>query len=130
MTEMDIRNTYLSRGIDPEPYIKKRRKAYAYKEKYYKDRCLCPCCGSSDYSVSYLGFILDVENFINYKDENKVNCKCKWVGIVHDLAKKEDFLLLSKEETLILWKTLSKCKSINKSVINKIKNFLHDSQNQ
>jgi hypothetical protein len=47
----------------------------------------CPECGSTHYSSTYEGFMMNVDQPDLYVDGNKAVCMdCGWSGIVHDLV--------------------------------------------
>lgn len=66
-----------------------RKKLKEFKEKYYKEHSLCPVCRHDKHTSTYVGYILkisaDYKVDESYKDENRVKCRCGWVGICHDL---------------------------------------------
>lgn len=68
-----------------EEYIRKRKIAEEYQDKYHKDRACCPVCGSKTYTTTLVGYTLNVDSPELYKDENDCTCHdCGDKHIYHD----------------------------------------------
>ncbi len=75
-------------GINnPKELIMKDRKTLLkeHSARYYNNHSHCPKCGYDSCSRTYMGYIMNADEVDNFKDENKVKCKCGWSGIVNDL---------------------------------------------
>lgn len=56
-----------------------------FMRQYNEDRKFCPNCGSTKYTITLAGFILDMENKEKYKNKNTCVCEnCSDVHIFHD----------------------------------------------
>lgn len=63
-----------------------------FMKQYNKDHKVCPQCGSTHYSMTFVGYPLYMNNKEAYKDENSVECvKCGFKGIAHDLISEKQF---------------------------------------
>lgn len=58
------------------------------RERYAVAHACCPNCGYDKHGSTYVGFfpIIKEDYTVEYKDENRVWCKCGWQGITHDLV--------------------------------------------
>ena len=59
-----------------------------FMEWYENEHALCPKCGSSEYSTTLVGFLVDFNNLEDYKDLNTCVCvDCKNRHKRHDRVK-------------------------------------------
>lgn len=68
------------------PFIHEKGCYQELIHRYNSSHQKCPKCGGTDNCQTLLGYILDPNDYDNYKDGNHVTCKCGWKGIVHDLV--------------------------------------------
>jgi len=60
---------------------------YDFMEKYRKEHCCCPKCGSKHHSSTLVGYLFDAKHPEKYKDMNSVTCiDCGWKGVAHQLV--------------------------------------------
>lgn len=81
----------LKSGIIYAPYISMEstdgpRKEYEkFMKKYNTEHAACPKCSSVLHSTTLVGYILNLDNPDNYKDENICVCQvCRDRHIAHD----------------------------------------------
>ncbi len=55
-------------------------------EQYYLDHKYCPNCKGINYGETEMAFIWDSSKPETYIDFNKIQCKCGWNGIRHELV--------------------------------------------
>ena len=65
-----------------EKEMKKNKKLL---KKYYQKHKFCPDCGTQNYKSNRLGYVFN--NLKDFRDNNKVECKCGWIGTFHELTK-------------------------------------------
>lgn len=69
--------------------IESAPKLYESSEEYYVDHAVCPSCGNSDVSSTYIGFIFQKGR--PFKDTNRCHChSCSWEGITDDMKPKSN----------------------------------------
>lgn len=56
------------------------------RDLYYEAHKKCPICDSKNHCQTLMGFVFDMQHPELFKDKNRVNCSCGWVGFVHDLT--------------------------------------------
>jgi hypothetical protein len=75
--------------MNPYDIEKGRQAARDFRKAYYEAHACCPSCRGDNYSSTYVGYIPVIKEDYTvgeYKDENRIRCRCGWQGLRHDLV--------------------------------------------
>lgn len=72
--------------IQPSTWISNENKAHRLREQYYEVHKKCPICSSYNICQTLIGYTFDAIKPELYKDKNKAECNCGWIGTVHDMT--------------------------------------------